>query len=115
MADNDAAHKARVLGGAPLRKAPPPVRTPEEALRYAAEMLDILRQKRLACNVVVPGDMTTTVAQQKRAERAYLMHVGRALEACNLLCAFGLLEQRAFEALYQEALDTLAPTVTGSV
>lgn len=109
----DNKHLGIVTGGASVRKEPPPVRTKDEAIHYLQNAIEMLKQRRHACNVIVPGDTVATVKAQKAADRRFLIHIGRCMEAASLLCAVGLIDVIAFDKFHQEALNTMAPTIVG--
>ena len=113
--DNDSKHQDVVTGGGSTERAPPPIKTKAQALGYLNDAITLLNSKREACNVIIPDNVVATERQQKRAERVYLMHIGRVLEAASLLCSVGLIDVVAFETFHKNALNTMAPSVVGVV
>lgn len=111
--DESKKHEDVVTGGASTKKEPPKIKTRDQAVNYMQAALRLLQTKREACNVIIPDDTQATIRFQRRAERVFLMHVGRVLEAASLMCSVGLIEADAFETFHKDALNTMAPSVIG--
>lgn len=112
MTDQDR-HLNIVTGGADVKPKPPDVRTRDQAVNYLDHSIEMLLQKRVDCDVFVPGDPAKTVRQQQKAERKLLVHVGKVMGEAAVLFAVGLIEQNTYERYHQLAINALAAKVVG--
>lgn len=104
-------HRIIVTGSDDKIKEPPKVRTKDEVFNYLSERINILYQKRLACDVQLPGDVETKTTYQKRAERQYLMHLGGVLHMLGLALAMDMISENAYNEMHTLAMQTLVPTI----
>ena len=112
---DDTKHRIIVTGSDSKVKEPPKISTADECLNYLDERLALLIQKRMACDVEVPGDNETKVRYQQRSERQYLMHLGGLLHMLGYALARRDISQNAYEEMHSKALSTLVPTIVGIV
>ena len=105
-----------VTGGASLlERKPLQVKTREEALSYLKDATSLLKEKRFACDIRIPHDREAERVAQKKAYAKFQLHLGRCLEACNLLHGFGLIDDQAYELFYTKALTTSMATIVGKL
>lgn len=92
----------------PLTAPPPGYRIENEdaALKYIRGLVDDVRKARAACDPRI----ATLVMEQRRNYHAYLMRHGNALGALTTLHRARLLGDNAYEQLYIEIMNTLAPS-----
>lgn len=113
MADLPKSESERVVGS--TEKIPGKFQSRDEAVNFLRMSLDQVRQKRLACDVVVPNDHDATVHLQRKAFQVYLLTVGRTMGLAEALFKAGWLDEKAWKEFHQESLNTLAASITGHV
>jgi len=105
----------RVLESEQTRRKPGKLGTREEAINFLDACLQLVAEKRLACDVIIPDDAAATVIQQRMAFQTYLMTIGRCLGAAETLFKVGKIDEGTWREFHQRTLNTLASTVVGIV
>jgi hypothetical protein len=85
----------------------------DEAKNWVISLAGKAREARLDCNVVFPDSHQKTVAYQRKAYAAFMMHHGSALGALMALHRCGKISDVAYNEVRQEVMATMAPTVVG--
>lgn len=106
-------HNSIVTGGSDLKQRPPQVRTRDEAKKFLLDALDLLKKKRIDCDVMIPGNPEMTAKMQQKAFRKFLLHVGVVMGESTAFFCSGLLDEGGYDLIHQEALNTLAGKVVG--
>jgi hypothetical protein len=91
------------------------IETEEGAVKWVEELVSEMLDWRERCNVIIPGNSQATVTMQRRALWTFLEKHGQVVGALKSLLLVGMISPRCYTELTQRALNTLAPTVIGSV
>ena len=87
----------------------------EQARNWVKALLADMQAWRDICNVRVPDNNEEMVRQQQRALWKYLQKQGKVIGALQTLLLTRQINELAYKELTQKALNSLAPTVVGSV
>jgi hypothetical protein len=98
-----------------LLKIPPPIETPEQALRWAEEMVAACENARRACDAPLDAMAKNTVRELRRRETKYLIHHGNALGVVSTLMRVGLIEIAAYNAFVTRVQKTLVGSTVASI
>lgn len=100
------------VGATPITRAA--IETEEQARAWVCHLVDEMTLWRLACDAPVPGNSRDVRAQQ-RALWTFLTKQGQVIGALKSLRMTGFISDVCFDELNQKALNTLIPSVVGSV
>ena len=85
-------------------KEPVQIETPEQATYYVEALVSDMKHWRQRC------DASTDITLQRRALWTFLTKQGQVIGALNALKMCGLLSDRAYKELHQQAVNSLIPT-----
>ena len=85
----------------------------EQAQNYVVELVDEMNHWRQQCNVSIPGNRAATVKQQQRASWTYLTKQGQVIGALSAFKLAGLISDRCYQELKQNATNAVIPSVVG--
>lgn len=94
---------------------PPPIETPEQALRWAEQMVVACEEARKKCDVPLDLMAKTTVRDLRRRETQYLVHHGNALGVISALMRVGLIEVEAYNTFVKRVQQTLVGSSTSLI
>lgn len=100
------------VGGTSIPKAT--IETEDQAMSWILELVDEMTAWRAACDVPVPDNDVSKKLQQ-RAMWTFLVKQGQVTGALKAFRMSGLISDRCFDELNQKALNSLIPSVVGSV
>lgn len=90
------------------------IRTEAQAINWVQELIQEMLQWRQQCDVVFPGHPAKTVEHQRRAMWTFLTKQGAVTGALKTLLLCGLMSERAYKELNQQAVNTLIPSIVGT-
>ncbi len=91
------------------------IRTPEQARNWVLELVDVVKEARLNCNVVIPDDKQATARRQQAAFRQFLVKHGLALGALVTLHRTGKIGDVMYNELNDQVISTFQASVVGVV
>jgi len=86
-----------------------------QALQWLRNLLEDLKTARFQCDVLIPDEKGSTVENQRKAERHYLIQYGGALGVLRALHAASLVDDMVYESIRVEIVATVLPTTIGMV
>jgi hypothetical protein len=87
--------------------------TEDQARNWILELVDGVKEARLQCDIMFPGDQAATVRHQKKSYAAFMVKHGSALGALMSLHRVGKISDVCYSELRKIVIDTLIPTVVG--
>ena len=88
------------------------IETEAQATNYVSGLVDEMQRFREACAVPYDGNDPQTISAIKRMMWTFLQKQGQVIGALNAFRMTGMITERAFTEFHQQALNSLAPTVT---
>ena len=101
------------VGQTPIARAE--IRTEDQARAWLLALVDEMLVWRRACDVVVPGGGDIAAQTQRRAMWTFLTKQGQVVGALKALRMSGLISDRAYDEINQQAINSLIPSVVGNV
>lgn len=89
--------------------------TEEAAINYVRGLIADMNLWRVKCDLYIPDKTNATVKAQNRILWTFLVKHGKVVGALQALLHVGKLSGRAYQLLNQEAVNSLVPTMVGSV
>ena len=89
------------------------IETEDQARNWVLELTQDMLEWREKCDVVFPDNSAQTAQYQKRAMWTFLEKHGQVIGALKTLKMCGLISDRCYMELNQQALNTLIPRVVG--
>lgn len=87
--------------------------TEDQCRNWVLELVDSALKSRALCDVVIPGDRATTVREQQKNYRWFLVKHGSALGALMACHRAGLISDVLYEAMRQKIVKMRVPTLVG--
>lgn len=89
--------------------------TEEQARKWVISLVDDMKTFRAICDVHIPNPTDIQVKAQQRALWNFLQKQGKVMGALTALLLTRKINEVAYNELKQMALNSLAPTIVGSV
>jgi hypothetical protein len=96
-------------------KIPSLIETPDQALRWAEEMVIACETARSRCDAPLDVQAKNTVRELRRRETRYLIHHGNALGVISALMRVGLIETTAYNIFVSRVQKTLIGSTVASI
>jgi len=91
------------------------IETIEQAREWVISLVQDMQFFRSLCDIEIPNPTSKQVTEQRRALWKYLQKQGKVMGALEALLFTRMLNEVAYNELRQQALNSLAPTIVGSV
>ena len=91
------------------------IRTEEQATAFVEELTLEMIRWRNECNVKIPGNPNVQAQRQRKALWTFLTKQGQVVGAIKAFKLAGLISDKCFMALHQKALNSLIPSVMGTI
>ena len=101
------------VGATPIARAA--IETEDQAMAWLLELVEEMAAWRAACDVPVPTQTDVNVRLQRRTMWTFLVKQGQVTGALKALRMAGLISDRCYDEINQTALNSLIPTLVGSV
>lgn len=89
--------------------------TEEQVRSWVLLLIEDMQHWRTVCNVYIPNPTEEMVSAQQKALWKFLQKQGKVIGALQALLAVRKINEVAYNEFYQKALNSLAPTIVGSI
>lgn len=94
---------------------PPVFHSNEDALKWVISLVERAEEARAYCDITLPDRTGITIADQRKAERTFLMHHGSAIGALAAMLRCDKISASTYNELVERVRKTLLPSNVGLV